>query len=594
MRSATSTIPRWTQILALILFIPLFALTGALAYRYLSRPPNPLPAVRFAVPPPDGATLAPYEALAISPDARTLAFVASTADGRQLLWIRPLDSLTPRPLPGTEGATSPFWSPDSRFIGYFSQGVLNKIDASGGSPQPLCKADGLGGTWNRQGVILFGHMWDAIYRVPDTGGDPTPLTRLDPARKEVGHRWPSFLPDGRHFLYQARDPGQGVIAVGSLDSKETTLLFAADSKTDYAPPGYLLFVREQKLMAQAFDAKKLEVTGARAALAERVIASANGHAPLSVSDSGVLAYRSNSFGSLHHLEWFDRQGKSLGPIGPGVISFYFRDPEVAADGTRLVVADGNALMGHSILMMIDWANRMATRLSPERAIDIGPTWSPDGSRLVYASYTNGHYDLYQRPATLAGTAEVLLTSPEDKFPEDWSADGRFILYSTKSSSNTKYDLWVFPLFGEGKPIPLLQTLANERQARFSPDGRWIAYVSDESGKNQVYVQGFPLSDFKRQISTEGGVQPRWRSDGKELFFLDLNRRLMAVELSTDSTWQAGVPHVLFETRVAGLTDTRNHYAVAAGGQRFLLNTVMQESSSAPIIIVLNWAATLTK
>ncbi len=556
-------------------------------------------AIRYILSPPEGQAFAASPP-AISPDGSRLAYVASSG-GKTLLWVRPLDSLAAQALSGTEDASNPFWSPDSRFIAFFAQGRLKKIEVSGGPPQTLCNTpSGFGGTWNQDGVIVFGGgsgLIDVLYRVSATGGVATPLTKLDQSRQEMGHRWPYFLPDGRHFLYVADSARRGnegsfVIYARSLDSEDARRLLVADSMAAFAGPsdghaGYLLFVREEALLAQAFDAKTLQITGGPTPVVERVSSHrSSGSALFSVSTDGVLAYRSGS-ATKTQLVWFDRGGKQAGSIGP---PGDYRQPRLSPDEKRLAVDRRDPETREYDIWLLD-----VLRGTPSRFTFSGnaavPVWSPDGGRIIFCDGELSN--LHQKLSNGSGSDEPVLKSSERKIPTDWSQDGRFIVYESLGEK-TRRDLWVLPLFGDRKPFPFLNTEFIEQQGHLSPDGRWIAYASNESGTSQVYVQSFQKSGGKWQISTDGGADPAWRRDGKELFFLAPDKKLMAVDATGGSTFEASVPRVLFQTRVTGLEDARNHYVVAGDGQRFLVNTLVEESTSLPMTVVVNWTADLKK
>jgi Tol biopolymer transport system component/tRNA A-37 threonylcarbamoyl transferase component Bud32 len=564
---------------------------------YFRRAPTPEPhASRFFVFPPEKSTFTGGGQF-ISPDGLRLVFRATGADGKSLLWMRALDSLAAQPLPGTEEGAAPFWSPDSRSIGFFvTGGKLKKIDVTGGPAQTLADTQAAaGGTWNRDGVIVFARSYaDRLYRMPAAGGAPTPVTTLDESRKETAHLWPYFLPDGRHFLYFARS-GQREnygIYVGSLDSKETRFLVNTDASAAYAPPGFLLFLRERTLMAQPFDASKLQLTGEPFPIAEQVGYNAGiGRALFSVSETGVLVFLSNIFTNTQ-LAWFDRGGKPLAQVGTLAQQNY---PRLSPDEKRLAVSRGDPQAGSGDIWLIDLArNNTPSRFTFDPANDTSPIWSPDGSRIVFASNRDGTPNLYQRLSSSAGNDEALFKSSEPKLPNDWSPDGRFILYNSLSP-NTGTDLWVLPLSGDQKPTPFVQTEFTEYQGRFSPDGRWVAYASNLSGTYEVYVQSFPSSGGKWQISTGGGAQPQWRRDGKELFYLAPDRKLMAVEVNgAGATFVAGVPKPLFEAHVSAIFPGIPCYAVTSDGQRFLVNTLVGESAPAPLTVVMNWTADLKK
>jgi len=572
--------PRSRERLAWVVAIFLVLVALALAVLYFHPAPAEMAITRFIVPPPEKAAFVSQSiVVALSPNGRLLAFVA-TAEGKSFLWVRPLDSLSPRQLPGTEGAGAPFWSPDSRFIGFSAQGKLKKIEISGRPAVAVCDVDSDalgGGTWNRDGVILFSPMFsDALYRVSASGGTATHTTTLDPSRHELSHRWPQFLPDGRHFVYFAGGsrPENSGINLASLDSKETKRILNADSNVIYVPPGYLLFVREGTLLAQPFDAKRFEIMGDPLSVAEHVRNRLCWS--FSASQNNELAYESESGLMKSQLIWFDRGGKQLKSVGePGE----YWHLELSPDERRVVVEKVDA--NNNDIWIIDLLHGIPMRFTFGPDPDIQPTWSPDGSHIVYTSYQGGGAQIYQRLSDGAGNPEVLIK--EEATAIDWSRDGRFILYESKSG------LSVLPLFGDHKPFPLLQT--GESEGRFSPNGRWMAYCSAESGKQEVYIQSFPVSGAKWLISTNGGSNPRWRRDGKELFYLASDQKLMAVAVNGESAFQPGVPKALFQTRQVVC---RYHYAVTADGQHFLVNTPLEEASTAPITVVLNWTGELKR
>jgi serine/threonine protein kinase/Tol biopolymer transport system component len=563
----------------------------ALTISHFRRPPTESRAVRLFINPPEKAS---FGSFAISPDGLRLAFVATDASGKTLLWIRPLDSINAQPLSGTEEATLPFWSPDSRFIGFFAGGKLKKIEVTGGPAQTLCNATApRGATWNRDGLIIFEPApVQPLYHVSAAGGEPTPLTTIDISRGETSHRWPYFLPDGRHFLYSVLGgPEIQGVYVRSLDAKENRrLLNVVNSDAAYAPPGYLLFRREAALMAQAFDADKLQLTGDPFPIAEQVGSdAATFQTFFSVSQTGVLAYNSGGSGKTQ-LAWMDRGGKQNGLVGqPGN---YLR-PWLSPDEKRVAVDDVDS-QGNRDVWIIELGRGNPSRFTFDPAIDVAPVWSPDGSRIAFGSNREGTMNLYQKPASGAGKEELLLKTDLGKFPLDWSADGRFLLYQV-TDPKTKPDLWVLPLFGDQKPFPFVQTEFNERNGRFSPDGRWIAYASDESGAYQIYVQSFPTSGGKFPVSTNGGSFPAWSRDGKELFYVSPDRKMMAVEVKGEgATFEPAVPKVLFDMRVRTFTDPQARFAVTADGQKFLVNNTIGETASAPIAVVLNWTAGLKR
>ncbi|HEY8226443.1 MAG TPA: protein kinase, partial [Pyrinomonadaceae bacterium] len=527
----------------------------------------------------------------ISPDGRRVAISVRDSSGKALIWIRSLDSLTMQPLSGTDGASSPFWSPDSRSIAFFAGGKLKKIEVSGGPAQTLCDAgNGAGGTWSTNGVIIFSpDTASSLYRISSSGGVQTQLTALDETRLEVSHKYPQFFPDGKHFLYLAQSTRaeNSAIYVGALDSKETKFVLNTRAKATYTPPGYLLFLRDRTLMAQSFDASKLLLTGEPFPLAEQVGFNAVlGNAAFSVSENGTLTYMTGIFGGGQPA-LYDRGGKRLGPVGPtGEYFNIFFSP----DEKRAAAAMSDPQSGARDIWLLDIARGAPTRLTLDPAEDFLPIWSPDGSRIVFVSDRDGAGNLYQKSASGAGNDELLFKNNERKWPGDWSRDGRFII-CTNLSPKTKDDLWVLPMTGDQKPFTYLQNTFNEDHPRFSPDGHFVAYASDQSGRWEVYVQTFPVSGGKWIVSTNGGAQPRWRRDGKELFFIAPDRKIMAADVKLEgSTFEAGVPKVLFQTNVVSYPNPRNVYDVSADGQRFLIITPPEETTSTPITVVSNWTA----
>ena len=574
----------------------LLVATLALAIAYFRSVPVEVRAVRSFILPPEKSSFNFTDtnagSLSISPDGRRLTFVAPTAEGKYLLWVRSLDAVSAQALAGTEGAYYPFWSPDSRFIGFFADGKLKKIEAAGGPTVTLSDAPlARGGTWNRDGVIIFTpDSAGALQQVSAAGGVVSAVTKLDEARGELTHRWPYFLPDGQHFLYLRRSitvsESETAIYVASLASKESKLLLRANSNVAYAE-GYLLFLREGTLMAQAFDAKRLETVGDAFPIAVGVQSEPSmARGVFAVSENGVLAYQTGSARSGSQLAWFDRNGKQLNVLGDVADYDY---PQLSPDGKRLALTIVDPQNGNQDIWLYEVARGLRTRFTVDPADERSPVWSPDGSRIVFSSKRKGHFDLYQRSFRGVGNDELLLESDLEKHPNSWSPDGQFLLYLSVDPK-TKADLWVLPLGGDRKPFPFLQTEFNEFNGQFSPDGRWIAYTSDESGGNQIYVAPFPGPGAKQQISTSGGRQPRWRGDGKEIFYLTRDHKLMAAEVNGQgASLVVGAVQPLFDVHESGMG-----YAATTDGQRFLVNTTVEQKASAPITLVQNWTADLKR
>jgi Tol biopolymer transport system component len=531
---------------------------------------------------------------ALSPDGRQVVFVAA-GDGASQLWLRRLDQTTAQPLPGTEGATFPFWAPDSRAIGFFADAQLKRLDLPGGKAQELAHAaNGVGGAWSRDGVILFGaNVISGLLRVPATGGTPTPVTR--PAPGELGHRFPQFLPDGRRFIFWVgpSPPDVQGLYLGSLDAPEKHRLVAADGSGAYADPGYLLWPRQGVLVAAPFDAARGMLSGNAVPIVPVVGANVTSNrTAFSVSSAGLLAYRTDVTGRSR-LVWVDRSGmvvRQLGPPDENTLLY----PEPSPDGQRIVVQ--RTVQGNMDIWQIDAARGIPSRTTFDTSVDSTAFWSPDGNRLIFRSNRNGVYDFYQKPATGSGDEQPLFASSDDKIPSDWSTDGRFLLY-VNEHKETGRDLWALPIEpqGVGTPIPLVRTRFAEDQGQFSPDGRWIAYRTNESGLDEIYIQAFPGPGSKARVSTQGGSQPRWRRDGKELFYVATDGRLMAVPVALSPTGQApdiGAPVALFAARLTARGAPKQQYAVARDGQQFLMVVSADDTIASPITIVQNWLAGL--
>jgi Tol biopolymer transport system component len=568
---------------------------AATVVRYESQPATPAVHVRSSIVLP---VKDPVGAAVLSPDGMKLAFVTRDSTGKNLLWIRPLDSLGLRPLAGTENPAFPFWSPDSRFIGFFADGRLKKIDASGGPAQTLCDAPiSRGGTWSSEGVILFAPHIGPLFRVSASGGVATPVTRLDPSRGENSHRWPFFLPDGRHFLYLATSVSSGEekaktgIYLGSLDSTNESFLLHANSSVAYAPPGYLLFVREGNLLAQLFDPKSFRLAGDLFPVAEQIQHYAQTYNALfSASNTGLLLYQAQSGAGVSQLVWFDRSGKPIGSLGEPCVC---ANPRLDPSGKRIALDVNDPRTGNSDVWIYASSGGIPTRFTTHPAYDAEPIWSPDGRQIVFVSYRDGHQDLYQKSSTGAGSEDDILHSARTNFPTDWSPDGRFILFRVLDAKSN-FELWVVPLAGDRKPIPFVKTAFGASDGQFSPDGRWVAYSSNESGKWEIYVAPFPGPGGNWKISTAGGTQPRWRRDGKELFYLAPDSKLMAVDVAPGATFEAGSAKPLFQARFREPVSANDvfSYDVSADGQRFLVTTRVDEIPSSPLTLVVNWTAAL--
>jgi serine/threonine protein kinase len=575
---------------ALLPVVALLAIGAtALVIRLRSEPPR---VFESSLLPPEKSSFA-FDAgpMALSPDGRRIAFVA-TLSGTNTLWVRPLAAGSAQPLAGTDGASYPFWSPDSRFLGFFAGGKLKKIEASGGPPQTLADASaGRGGTWSREGVILFSpSSRDSIYRVSAAGGEVSPVTKLVVA-SEFSHRWPHFLPDGRRFLYlaqssmgQANTERNGIYAA-SLDGGERKLLFNGNTNVVYAQPRHLLFQRDRTLLARPFDPKALRFTEEAFPVAENVSLFSNvASAAFTASDTGLIAYQTGKGGGLTQLTWLDRSGKSVGTVGaPG----YPTAPRLAHDGRRVAVSTDD-YQGFGDVWIHDLERNTPTRFTFDPNADFAPVWSPDDSRIVFSASRKNPADLYQKNSAGAGNEEPLLASITFKVPLDWSPDGRVLLFQENDPRTRNiWDLWLYST-ADRKATPFLRTPFNEVLGRFSPDGRWIAYASNESGREEVYVVPFPGPGGKWQISTSGGRAAVWTRGGRELVYEAPGSEIMAVEVSTAPTFRAGIPRALFKTRLKA--PPGRQFDITPDGERFLVNLTPGEQASEPITVVQNWAA----
>ncbi|MBI4470974.1 MAG: protein kinase [Acidobacteria bacterium] len=573
---------------------------AALVLAYFPRARLEVRAVRFFIYPPENSSFAPASISlpAVSPDGGRLAFVARTTERENLLWVRSLDAVSAQTLAGTEGASDPFWSPDSRFLGFFADGKLKKIDVSGGPPFTLCEAPtNYGGTWSRDGEIIFAPLTGALHRVSASGG---PVTKLNVDQAESTQRWPCFMPDGQHFLYlgmstTSSESELGTIYVASLESKEGKRLLEASSSVAYAQ-GYLLFLRKTTLMAQRFDPERLETVGNAFPIAERIeYGPWGGRGIFSVSENGVLAYQTGEGRSDSQLTWCDRTGKPLGVLGDAAQYDYHR---LSPDGKRAMVIILDPKTGARDIWIYDVARGLRTRITFDTAQGRTLVWSPDGSRITFSSNRKGYLDLYQKDSSGMGSEELILESNLDKKPTSWSPDGRFLLYHT-ADPKTIRDLWVLPLWGDreskirrGEPFPFVQTEFREVFGQFSPDGRWITYESDESGRGEIYVTPFPATaGGKQRISTSGGRLAKWRGDGREIFYLGRdNSKLMAVDVNRKgATLEIGTVRALFD-----VPGSIFPYDVTADGQRFLVNTPVEQKVLSPITLVINWTADLKR
>lgn len=582
----------WALVAALAVALVIALIPAVLYFR---RAPADTTAMRFEISIPGLVN----NAVAISPDGQRIAFIVQSDDGQRSLWARPIDSEKGQQVSGTENVPTFFWSPDSRYLAFPSAGKLKKIDPSGGSAQVICDVGGARFfTWSRTGTILFARN-DGIVGVADTGGEVKPVTRLDVSRKEVLHTAPVFLPDGNRFLYAAAGavPDTSGIYVASLDSKTAPtrvlpLSLMRFFGMAYAPPGYLVYANEGKLIAHRFDPGAAKVEGDPITLSDDI------DGGFAVTDTGLLTFRKNAplNASNKQLTWFDREGRQVGQIGAMA---NYGGIELSPTGDRLAV--DTTTDNNRDIWVIDLARNVPSRITFDPASDWTPSWSPDGSRLAFASVGRSTQppQIYQKSSSGVGVDELLAMDGGPSIPMQWSPDNKFIVFSrAKGGGSGGNDMWLLPLNGDRKPRAFLETPFDKVQSRISPDARWIAYTTNESGSFQVVVQSFPDPNLgKWQISADGGVEPNWRHDGKELYYLAPDGKLMSVPIKADRTFEAGRPVPLFQT-VLTVNRTRpdrdRRYDVTHDGQRFLIVTPGNRSGAVPVTVVVNWPSAFKK
>jgi eukaryotic-like serine/threonine-protein kinase len=577
----------------------LIALSVATAY--FLRAPNPNPVVQSSILPPTGTsfiTLLPSSGPpAFSHDGKRLAFSARDDKGKVLLYVRPLTSLTAQPLAGTDDAIYPFWSADSREIGFFADGKLKKISADGGPPQTLCDAaNGRGGTWNKDGMIVFAPATtQPLSSISAGGGTPAPASKLNPSQEENSHRWPSFLPDGKHFLYWARSARGGaesIVYLGELGSLQARVILKNESTAAYASD-HLLFLRDQTLLAQPFNPTRMELSGDAVPIAEHVGMNGATARPLfSASQTGALIYQAGLTEGGWNLLWQGRDGKQL---GTAVKADRYVSPVLSPDGTHVAVSVFNGSQGIGDIWVFDLVRGTSTRLTFGPGSKSNPIWTPDGKMVAYSSTVKGPPHIYARAADGSGAEKTILETPDViELPDSFSPDGRYLVYSRHlPKTEPTNHLWVLPLFGEGKPFPIVQTAFDERLAAVSPDSKWMAYWNNESGRYEIYITAFPGAGPKWQVSTNGGISPKWRKDGKELYFIDGADNMVAVDVNLSANAvHLGVPHALFQ--VAGVQREYGPYDVTADGKKFLINFGNVNAGGDPLTLVLNWPSQLKK
>jgi serine/threonine protein kinase len=581
-------------------FLTTALLAGLIVVSWMALRPSPAEVfpIKAFIPAPENTNYHSYGVAAgpviVSPNGRLVAFVASTRDGRTMLYVRSLDETTAKPLPGTEGSMYPFWSPDSRWIGFFTgfgAGKLKKIDVAGGPPVTICDAQNArGGTWNADGTIVFApNATGPIHSVAASGGALTPVTSIDSSRNESSHRWPSFLPDGKHFLYFSRTISFGAeaegdaIFIGSIDRTVNKLLIASPANAMVAS-GHLLFIRGNSLLAQPLDLGNLELKGEPVTLASGIINDPGfSLAVFSASQNGILAFQTGEGLAGARLAVVDRTGNELGFIGD-VIEHY--SPRLSPDGQRIVCYIFEPKSRTQNLWVYDLTRGSRTRLTSGLSSDINPVWSPDGKRVAYTKLKGETFILQARPASGVGTEETLLESSVPTVTADWSRDGRFIALERLGRPSTQGDIWILPLEGEKKPFSFLQTAFLEGNPRFSPDGRLLAYTSNETGQFEVFLRPFPGPGTGVKVSVAGGHSPSWSRDPGELFYISQDNKMMRAEIVTrGGSLEVGRVQELFVR-----TPIMSDYDPFPDGKRFLINRQIEPKETDPITIVVNWDA----
>ena len=572
------------------------ALAFAILFFALETPPPARSIVSAILPPEDVRRI---DDLALSPDGEWLTFAGLPAEGETQLYLRRLDSPDTRSFDGTEGASYPFWSPDSRFIGFFADGNLKKTDISGGSPFTLADAlAGRGGAWSEDGVILFApNVFEPLHRVAVGGGPVSAVTELDPEGGQGSHRWPWFLPDGRRFLFQSSRAGAAdqtsAIYLGSLDGELPTSLMPAGSNAVFSA-GHLLFANQDTLLVRRFNAATAALHDEPQPLVEGAVRDSQvARGKFSAAAEGRLAYLPGSGATLSSLVWYERTGERLDAVGN---PDNFVDVALSADETTAAVSLGEDLSTTDI-WLYDLARNLPTRFTFAREFDGVPLWSPDDEHIAFTSNSSGSFGIFRKAVSGLEQPESLVDTDLLDMPRSWSLDGRSLLYVAQDSG-TLDDLWFLPLEadgGRGEPEPYLRTKFQERDGQFSPDGRWVAYMSDESGRFEVYVAPFPKATGRVQVSTEGGGYPTWRGDGREIFYSTDDGSIMAAEVeATDARFRVGAVRRLFQANLHREGTYRRKYDVTADGQKFLVIEVAESEAKPVIMLDSNWPARLPK
>jgi serine/threonine protein kinase len=533
--------------------------------------------------------------IALSPDGNTIAFIATDSSGATSLWTRRIDALQSVELQGTNGAAFPFWSPDNHYIGFFANNKLKRIEKTGGPPFTICDViTPRGATWGKDGkIVLPVDQITGLSIVSEAGGIPVTLTTLDTAKKEQTHRYPSFLPDGKHFLYFARTTASGsgsaldAICVSSVDGTVNKRLLPGISNAVYAS-GYLLYMRENSLMAHAFDPDVLELKGDPFPIAESVDFSTRfSVASFTVSQNGVLVYLGKSAASVPELALFGLDGVKKRSFGQPEI---FVNARLSKDGSMIAMDLYEVSARNADVWLLDIVRGVKTRFTFDNSVELNPIWSPDGKSIIFSSNRNGRYDLFEKNTNGATDEKLLFASHLLKNPNAWSSDGKYVLFTSSGDPNTKSDIWVIPMVGDRKPFPFVHTEFSEFSGAFSPDGQWVAYQSDESGKNEIYVRPFPGPGAKWQVSTNGGVAPQWKSTGREIYY-QYSGKVMAADVNgSGQTFTVGNVREYFNPSAVGGINVRNGTLrdISPDGRLILLSVSKGTLATAPLTLVVNW------
>jgi serine/threonine protein kinase/Tol biopolymer transport system component len=599
--SAAIPVPPSKSALPVILAFLFAALAAWFAYNYFSHLPKPAPAIVTQILPPDGETFALTGNYAgppvLSPDGRYLAFVSANKEGLRRLWIRPLNDVKPQLMANSDGATEPFWSPDSRSIAYFTSGKMYRVDISGGSSRGVTDAtNSRGGAWSANGTILYGpNPALGLWTVPDSGGPGQAFTKPDPIVHSPNRRWPQFLPDGKHFICFARSDvtaAESGVFAGSLDGGPLRLILHTDSSAIYAPPGYILFIQGGVLVAQKFDVRSLSVSGEPLPLAQHAEVNAIVYRGIvTASDNGLLVYGTGSGAQgSYSIQWTDRQGKILGTVGDPA---EYSDPRISHDGQKLAVSIDTGEGGNNI-WVFDLVHGTRNRVTFGNGINAGATWSPDDKSLIFSSGRNGTYQLYEQPADGSGEARRITDSTATEVAGFWSRDGKYLAYTVPNSGNGASQIWLLPLSGDRKPYAFLHSNYDVLNPAISPDSKWLAFASNETGHNEIYVVPLAGGTGKWQVSSGGGIEPRWSATGNEISYLSPDGDVMVADIkSSPNSIGVGKLTKLFHLgETSALTIFR--YDFPPDGKRFLVMTVGGQAHAEPLTVISNWQALLPK